>query len=233
MTQWGFYYDQTRCLGCKGCTVACKEWNEDKRGDRFPDREMTQERAATYDTPSTWETPDRIALLRQGEMQETWRRVTTYEFGSVPPNVDVVHLSLGCNHCEKPACVATCPVKAIEKEPEFGAVLVNSQKCIACGSCREACPWGAPQFYDSIYKYRLSNPQLPRMTKCTMCIDRIRVGLKPSCVAACVNRALDFGPMEELRKKYPNAQKTATGFTAEAAAKTGPNILFNPRKARA
>lgn len=33
MTQWGFYFDQTRCYGCKTCTVACKEWNEGRRGD--------------------------------------------------------------------------------------------------------------------------------------------------------------------------------------------------------
>ena len=27
MTQIGFYYDQTRCAGCKTCQVACKDKN--------------------------------------------------------------------------------------------------------------------------------------------------------------------------------------------------------------
>lgn len=26
--QLGFYFDQTRCIGCNACTVSCKDWNE-------------------------------------------------------------------------------------------------------------------------------------------------------------------------------------------------------------
>ncbi|MEF9995950.1 MAG: 4Fe-4S dicluster domain-containing protein, partial [Burkholderiaceae bacterium] len=70
-------------------------------------------------------------------------------------------------------------------------------------------------------------------TKCTMCVDRLREGLKPACVASCPNRALDFGPLEELRRKYPQATRTATGFKAEDVAKTRPSILFRARAPRA
>ena len=35
MEQWGFYFDQTRCIGCKACVMACKNWNDDKRGDKL------------------------------------------------------------------------------------------------------------------------------------------------------------------------------------------------------
>jgi anaerobic dimethyl sulfoxide reductase subunit B (iron-sulfur subunit) len=28
MTQYGFYFDQSRCIGCNACTVACKQWNQ-------------------------------------------------------------------------------------------------------------------------------------------------------------------------------------------------------------
>ena len=33
MKQWGFYFDETRCVGCKACMIACKENNEELRGD--------------------------------------------------------------------------------------------------------------------------------------------------------------------------------------------------------
>lgn len=26
--QWGFYFDQTRCIGCFTCVVACKDWHD-------------------------------------------------------------------------------------------------------------------------------------------------------------------------------------------------------------
>ena len=28
MTQYGFYFDQGRCYGCKACSVACKDRND-------------------------------------------------------------------------------------------------------------------------------------------------------------------------------------------------------------
>lgn len=237
MSQWGFYFDQTRCLGCKACTVACKEWNEDKRGDRLIEGEMGEERGRQYATPGGWEGPtgsgQNYAEFRRYDMKENWRRVTTFEFGTVPPRVDAVSLSLGCNHCEKPACVPVCPVQAIRKDPEFGAVLVDSAACVSCGACREACPWDVPQYYDEPSRYEYSDPKRPRMTKCTMCVDRLRVSLKPACVASCPNRALDFGPLEELRRRYPEATPTATGFKAEDVARTGPSILFRARTPRA
>lgn len=235
MNQWGFYFDQTRCVGCKTCTVACKEWNEHLRGDRLVQPEMTEERGRQYAEPLNWDRAERQnhAEFRRYDMKENWRRVTTQEFGSVPPRIDALSLSLSCNHCAQPACLPECPARAITKEPGFGAVLVDSGKCISCGACREACPWGAPQFYDDPAKYKRRDAARPRMTKCNMCIDRISEGLKPACVASCPNRALDFGPMAELQAKYPRATTTAVGVSAADVAKTRPSILFRTRAPRA
>ena len=32
MTQYGFYIDQTRCIGCYTCAVACKDWHDIEAG---------------------------------------------------------------------------------------------------------------------------------------------------------------------------------------------------------
>ncbi len=37
-----------------------------------------------------------------------------------------------------------------------------------------------------------------------MCLDRLEKGLNPICVLSCSLRALDFGPVDELRKKWGN-----------------------------
>ena len=52
---------------------------------------------------------------------------------------------VSCMHCEKPACMPICPMKAIHRGPA-GEVLVDHEKCIGCQMCAKACPYGAPQF---------------------------------------------------------------------------------------
>lgn len=232
MTQWAFYFDQTRCLGCKTCSVACKEWNECRRGDANLHPALVAAGAKGFDIPATWgagahPNPENGAhdrkLLRRFDMKETWRHVTFTEVGDRAPHVDIFPLSMGCNHCEKPACMAICPAKAIGKDPEFGAVRVDPAKCVSCGACRTVCPWHVPQY-----------AELGRtpMTKCDMCIDRLKAGLKPACVASCPGRALECMPVDELLRKHPDARREAPGLRAEDVAKTHPNLFVKPRPKR-
>lgn len=91
MTQYAFFFNQKRCLGCKTCVIACKEWNESKRGDANLNRALTEETAGTFDTPASWGAgarPDTLNgahskdILRRFDAKENWRRVTFFE--SVP-----------------------------------------------------------------------------------------------------------------------------------------------------
>jgi DMSO reductase iron-sulfur subunit len=122
-----------------------------------------------------------------------WMRVHQWEKGSFP-NIDLRVLPINCLHCDNPACLDACPNKAIAKEEKYGAVLVDPQKCTGARKCFEACPYGAPQFEDD----KLGS----KMSKCTMCMDRLEDGLAPLCVLSCSLRALEFGPIDELMKKY-------------------------------
>ena len=55
------------------------------------------------------------------------------------------YFRVSCQHCDNPACLPVCPAKAIYKGPH-GEVLVDQSKCIGCGACAMACPYGAPKF---------------------------------------------------------------------------------------
>jgi anaerobic dimethyl sulfoxide reductase subunit B (iron-sulfur subunit) len=243
MSQWGFYYNQERCVNCKACTVACKAWNDDKRGDIGTNVSLSWLGTGKYDNPAEYEyLPGSDGRQNYEEyskyhMKEYWRRVYKMEYGTIPPDVDVLGLSVGCNHCDKPACIEVCPMQIITKEPEYGIVLVDNTNCISCGKCRDACPWDAPQFYDPNFrKYAQEDPLRPKMTKCTFCLDRIRGGLKPACVAACFNRALDAGPIDELKQKYPDWSPTAenapSDFVPSLGINTGPNIIYRTKMLR-
>ncbi len=246
MSQYGFYFDQTRCLSCKACQVGCKIWNEEKRGDAafnavlnwLPNQDVNEKEVTKYANPKEYEDlPGSTGVQNHAEygkyhMKENWRRVTTTEYGDVLPNVDTLSMSVSCNHCADPACVKVCPMGNIYKESQFGAVLAGSS-CISCGRCLSACPWDAPQFYDSNYAtYAQSDPKRPKITKCTMCYERISIGRRPACVSACSGRALKFGPMDELKRDYPGYALTAPGFASDEllpGTKTNPSIIFKVR----
>lgn len=242
MEQWGFYFDQTRCTNCLACVIACKVWNEDKRGDAHLTPELTWIETELYSEPIDYEN----LIGSEGEinfgeyskfhMKENWRRLYSTEVGEVPPNVDLLNLSVSCNHCSEPGCVKVCPMGRIIKEEEFGIVMIDETKhCISCERCSEVCEWDSPQFYRKIEKDKHPVPGAPKMTKCNLCIDRIRDGLKPACVAACPMRALDAGPMEELKSVYPGWDDTIDNLPAkvrDGKPTMGPNIIFKRKKVR-
>lgn len=154
---------------------------------------------------------DRMDLHNAGPVP---RRVCSYEAG-VYPTASMYHTSIGCNHCEDPACVANCPTGAMYKDEETGVVLHDDSVCVGCKSCMMACPYGAPQFDDA----------QSRIVKCDSCKALRDAGMNPVCVDACMMRALDFGDMDELKEKY------GAGMVQEIAClpraeMTHPNLLI-------
>jgi anaerobic dimethyl sulfoxide reductase subunit B (iron-sulfur subunit) len=126
-----------------------------------------------------------------------WRRVETYEEGKFP-DVRVYHVTVSCNHCEKPACAEACPEEAIVKRDD-GVVLIDDDKCTGCQVCEDACPYGAIQFRPG---------DDAKAEKCTFCSDRLAGGEIPVCVGACPMRALDCGDLESLADR-PEVSRTA------------------------
>ena len=160
-------YDSTKCIGCRACQVACKQWNE------LP--------AETTTNQGTYENPPKLSA----------KTFTKIRFTEVEDNgkFHFVFHKVQCMHCEHPACVAACPVGALQKTPE-GPVVYDDNKCFGCRYCMVACPFGIPTF-------EWDDP-LPWIRKCTFCADRQGGGLKPACVTACPTGALKFGEREEI-----------------------------------
>lgn len=126
------------------------------------------------------------------------------------------YISISCNHCEEPACLKACPVKAYTKA-EDGVVLHNPEICIGCGACLGACPYDAPNL----------NPVTKKMSKCDMCYACRQDGKDPYCVGACPMEAItiaDFDTIDE--SKY---EKSVPGFPDINA--TTPNVRFLVPKA--
>ncbi|MBS5449886.1 MAG: dimethylsulfoxide reductase subunit B [Coriobacteriia bacterium] len=158
----------------------------------------------------------------------TLRRVFEYGGGSWEQdgsglwsaNLFTYFVSMACNHCDDPACLTACPQNAISKSAETGLVTRDIDLCIGCGACATACPYGAPKV----------DPAISKSVKCDGCANRVEQGLSPICVQSCPARALDFGPIDELREKYGDVAEIAPLPSAE---QTGPNLVITaPRDAR-
>jgi formate dehydrogenase iron-sulfur subunit len=93
-----------------------------------------------------------------------------------------------CMHCEDPGCLAACPAPGAIVQYENGIVDVNPQQCIGCGYCETGCPFEVPKF----------QVQTGKMAKCTLCVDRVDVGLEPACVKACPTGCLQFGSKSDM-----------------------------------
>jgi len=98
-----------------------------------------------------------------------------------------------CMHCADPACAAVCPADAIKIDAQGVVLTAMPERCIGCGNCALACPFGVPTVH----------PGIELMMKCDLCYDRTAVGLKPMCATVCPSGALFYGTretVEDLRR---------------------------------
>jgi formate dehydrogenase iron-sulfur subunit len=74
---------------------------------------------------------------------------------------------------------------------DLGNVVVQQDVCNGCRACIAACPFGVISY----------NQQTGRVNKCTLCDDRIQMGLETACAKACPTDSIVFGDVDELRVK--------------------------------
>jgi formate dehydrogenase iron-sulfur subunit len=175
----GFFTDTSICIGCKACEVACKEWNE------VPEDGLALT-GMSYDNTV-------------GLGASTWRHVAFIEQPVSPGAPASPDGAAGmrwlmssdvCKHCTESACLDVCPTGALFRT-EFGTVVVQDDVCNGCGYCVPACPFGVIA----------RREEDGGAHKCTLCYDRLDVGLEPACAKACPTKSIQFGPLDELRER--------------------------------
>lgn len=87
-----------------------------------------------------------------------------------------------CMQCETAMCELVCPVQAISRNPDTGAMIIDEAKCIGCSSCSYACPFGAC-FVDR---------KIGKSVVCTQCDG------DPTCVKVCPSGALEYVPVDQV-----------------------------------
>lgn len=176
---YGYAVDTSRCIGCCACMRACRAENDVPEG-----------------CFRTW--IERYRVRADGEVLVDAAARDDYVFQPEPVEdpVKAFFVPKLCNHCEKSVCSQVCPVGATYDTPD-GVVLVDPQRCIGCGYCVQACPYGT----------RFISPQSHCADKCTLCYHRITHGQPPACVLACPKGVRIFGDLHDPTSRLSIALK--------------------------
>jgi tetrathionate reductase subunit B len=132
------------------------------------------------------------------------------------PNVRRSFLPRLCNHCEQPPCVGVCPTGATWKREEDGIVVTDSDICIGCKYCIQACPYDA----------RFINPKTGAADKCDFCVHRVTQGLVPSCVNTCIGGARIFGDLNDPESEIARLIATSPVTVLRPEQGTEPNVFY-------
>ena len=125
MAELAILNDVTRCMGCRGCQVSCKQWNE------LP-AEKTQ-----FFAGNGYQNPADLSF-------NTWSLLKFTEWGN-NGRVNWAFHRRACMHCSDAACVEVCPTGAMHHSEE-GFVVLNEDDCVGCRWCQGACPFDVPRF---------------------------------------------------------------------------------------
>jgi len=119
----------------------------------------------------------------------------------------------GCMHCADPGCLKACPAPGAIVQYSNGIVDFNQENCIGCGYCITGCPFDIP---------RISKKD-SKAYKCTLCSDRVAVGMEPACVKICPTGAIVFGSKDDM---ILHAEGRVTDLKSRGYANAG---LYDPQ----
>ena len=227
MNKWGMVIDQTACIGCSACVVACQAENNIP----IVGREQCD---------------------RGREMH--WLRVDRYHRGPLD-NPETFFQPVPCMHCEDAPCELVCPVGATVHDAE-GLNNMVYNRCVGTRYCSNNCPYKVRRFnfldFTHIEEPSLKLLQNPEVTvrsrgvmeKCSYCVQRIdaaRITAKKenrpirdgefqtACQATCPTRAITFGNLNDPGSAVAELQESPLRYALLEELGTRPRTTYLAR----
>jgi formate dehydrogenase iron-sulfur subunit len=121
--------------------------------------------------------------------EHSWTLMRFAEYENPKGDLEWLIRKDGCMHCADPGCLKACPAPGAIVQYSNGIVDFHEENCIGCGYCITGCPFDIPRISKRDHK----------AYKCTLCSDRVAVGLEPACIKSCPTGALVFGTKEDMQ----------------------------------
>ena len=211
---WAFVMDTTTCIGCGRCVEACKLENHVPEDPEL-NRTWVELHVLAEDWTVTVSSP-------AGGADGTPAQAT------VPAVADAAvrnayFVPRTCMQCENPPCTWVCPVSATYRT-EDGVILVDEKRCIGCGYCVVACPYGARYMVPAGDTTPKGVPGIA--DKCTFCYHRITRGLLPACAEVCPVNARVFGDLKDATSPVSVAVGEKRVRAMKPALGTRPRVFY-------
>jgi formate dehydrogenase iron-sulfur subunit len=168
-----FFIDTSKCIACKACQVACKQWNG-----------LPAERTVNV---GSHQNPQDLSAV-------TWTLVRMSEADLGPPSAGKkpglkwLFFKDQCRHCVDPACLMSANFPgSIYKDEDTGAVIYTERSKYESFD-DIMCPYNIPR----------QDKNTGQLFKCTMCVDRVKNGMLPACVKACPTGTMNFGDRSDM-----------------------------------
>jgi molybdopterin-containing oxidoreductase family iron-sulfur binding subunit len=220
--------DMRRCLqkeGCRACIKACHRTHNvpDVTRPQRPEWQLAEADIPKRELKWIWKEPFEHAFPEEGEshyLDEAFKGK---------------QMMVLCNHCANPPCVRVCPTKATWKRRSDGVVMMDMHRCVGCRYCIVACPYGSRSFNWTDPRRYLAeaelNPDYPTrmrgvVEKCNLCEERVADGLPPACVAACPQRAMAFGDVEDTSSEVRRLLRARFAIRRRAGLGTDPQVYY-------
>lgn len=92
--------------------------------------------------------------------------------------------------------MTVCPKQCFSIEQATGTIQLDNTSCIGCGACGRACPYQGIVFSEK-----------KQAEKCDGCLERLRMGMLPRCVAACPRHAIATDDRPSVRRESQDKLK--------------------------
>ncbi|HUY26706.1 MAG TPA: NrfD/PsrC family molybdoenzyme membrane anchor subunit [Candidatus Binataceae bacterium] len=120
-----------------------------------------------------------------------------------------------CNHCDSAPCVEICPTTSLYRRAD-GIIDFDSDRCIGCKSCMQACP------YDALY----IDPNSHTAAKCNYCAHRVEQNLEPACVIVCPTQAIISGDLDDSQSLIATIVATQKVVARKPHKGTEPKLFY-------
>jgi Fe-S-cluster-containing dehydrogenase component/formate-dependent nitrite reductase membrane component NrfD len=120
-----------------------------------------------------------------------------------------------CNHCDHAPCIEICPTVSLYRRPD-GIVDFDSDRCIGCKSCMQACP------YDALY----IDADTHTAAKCNYCAHRVELNLEPACVIVCPTQAIISGDLDDATSNISRIVATQKVSARKPHKGTEPKLFY-------